>query len=64
MSDTSDEGWKRRYREGGDENPLREEMRAFVEEHPPQTGLKALRERTSGGSDLATIVDENREEPE
>ena len=61
MSDTTDEGGKRRWKGGGGEDPLREEMQAFVDEHPSQTDLKSLRMRTRGGADLAAIVDENRE---
>jgi hypothetical protein len=62
MSDTTDpvDGWRRRFRERS--NPLREAMQAVVDEHATRAGLKALRERTSGGTDLATLVDAGREE--
>lgn len=62
MSDTTDrvDDWNRRFRKRS--NPLHEAMQAFVDEHPTQNGLKALRERTSGGTDLASLVDSGREE--
>ena len=39
-------------------------MRTFVDEHPSRTNVKTIRSETRGGTDLASLVDENREERE
>lgn len=64
MSDAIEEleFWERRSGASSGTNALREEMQAFLADHPPRVDLEELRDETSGGDDLSALVEEGREE--
>ena len=64
MSDTSTDldFWGRQVLKKSAVNPLREKMEAFVSNAESPRDLRELRRQTSGGSDLAGLVEEGREE--
>jgi hypothetical protein len=63
MSDTADDiGFHgRQLLNKSKTNPLREQMRAFIEQHN-ETELKQLRSQVSTGESLSEIIKEDRDE--
>lgn len=64
MSDTIDESGidVKRLLNRSKTRSLREQMRTFVDEHGEHTGFKELRETAANGTDVSTIVIDEREE--
>lgn len=66
MSDTTDReraALERRLRERAAENPLREQMLAFVEEHETDRSVEEIRDAEEiTGTPLSEVVKQGREE--